>query len=42
MISAAGIEAGAAMWTHIAAVHVFADGQLVPAYSAENGPDTPL
>jgi hypothetical protein len=39
---AAWIEARLAEWARVAAVHVFADRQFVPAGSAENCPDLPL
>jgi hypothetical protein len=42
VVSAAGVKASLAEWTQVAAVHVFPDGQFVPAGSAENRPNVPL
>jgi hypothetical protein len=42
VVSAAWIKARPAEWARVAAVHIFADRQFVPAGSAENCPNVPL
>ncbi len=42
VVSAAGIEASLAVRAQVAAVHVFADRQLIPAGSAENRSNIPF
>lgn len=42
MLSAARVKCRTAVWTAIAAVHVFLNRKLMPADSAQNGSSAPL